>query len=72
MKLVKNALVGAVPCLKNLNVGKIAGGDWASSVPAWCTVDFRMGLFPGQDMAAAKDEIETVVRKPQAAGVHNG
>jgi len=42
----------------NFNVGKITGGDWASSVPAWCTFDMRVGLFPGQDLAAARGEIE--------------
>ena len=30
----------------NFNVGKIAGGDWASSVPAWCTFDMRVGVLP--------------------------
>ncbi len=45
----------------NLNVGKIEGGDWASSVPAWCVFDVRMGLFPGQSLAAAKAEIEQVI-----------
>ncbi|MEX0301967.1 MAG: ArgE/DapE family deacylase [Leisingera sp.] len=45
----------------NLNVGQIEGGDWASSVPAWCTLDIRMGLFPGQDLEAARAEIEAVV-----------
>lgn len=33
----------------NLNIGKIEGGDWASSVPAWCVFDVRMGVFPGQN-----------------------
>jgi len=47
----------------NLNVGKIAGGDWTSSVPAWCTLDIRMGLFPGQDLATAKAEIEATLRE---------
>ncbi len=47
----------------NLNVGKIEGGDWTSSVPAWCVFDVRMGLYPGQDMDAAKAEIEEVLRK---------
>lgn len=47
----------------NLNVGKIAGGDWTSSVPAWCTLDIRMGLFPGQDVAEAKAEIEATIRE---------
>ena len=45
----------------NLNVGKIEGGDWASSVPAWCDMDCRMGVLPGQDLAAAKAEIEACV-----------
>lgn len=45
----------------NLNIGKIEGGDWASSVPAWCVFDVRMGLYPGQDLLAAKEEIETVL-----------
>ena len=32
----------------NFNVGKIAGGDWASSVPSWCTFDMRVGVLPTQ------------------------
>jgi acetylornithine deacetylase len=47
-----------VPHPLNLNVGRIEGGDWTSSVPAWCVFDVRMGLFPEQDIAAAKTEIE--------------
>lgn len=45
----------------NLNIGKIKGGDWASSVPAWCCVDVRMGIYPGQDINAARAEIEACV-----------
>ena len=30
----------------NLNIGRIEGGDWASSVPAWCCFDVRMGDLP--------------------------
>ncbi|UXX81680.1 ArgE/DapE family deacylase [Roseovarius pelagicus] len=37
----------------NLNIGKIAGGDWASSVPAWATIDCRVSLYPGQNAAEA-------------------
>ena len=43
----------------NFNVGKIEGGDWASSVPAWCRFDMRVGVFPGQDLATARKEVET-------------
>ncbi len=37
----------------NFNVGKIAGGDWASSVPAWCTFDMRVGVLSGADAEAS-------------------
>jgi acetylornithine deacetylase len=42
----------------NFNVGKIAGGDWASSVPAWCTFDVRVAIYPGQSLKEARREIE--------------
>jgi acetylornithine deacetylase len=47
----------------NFNVGKIEGGDWASSVPAWCTFDMRVGTYPDQDLASARAEIETCVKQ---------
>ncbi len=50
----------------NLNVGKIAGGDWASSVPAWCTFDVRIATYPGQDLAEARAEIEDCLRAAAA------
>ena len=46
----------------NLNIGKIAGGDWPSSVPAWCTFDVRVAIYPGQSIAEAKREIEQTIR----------
>ena len=45
----------------NLNIGKIVGGDWTSSVPAWSVFDVRMAIFPGQSIDAAKAEIEQVI-----------
>jgi acetylornithine deacetylase len=50
-----------VPHPLNLNAGKIKGGDWASSVPAWCDIDMRMGVLPGQDLAQARSEIEACI-----------
>lgn len=47
----------------NLNIGKIIGGDWASSVPSWCVFDVRMGIFPGQDLAQAKADIQETLAK---------
>lgn len=45
----------------NFNPGKIAGGDWASSVPAWCDVDCRMGILPGRTIAQSKARIEACI-----------
>lgn len=47
----------------NFNVGKIAGGDWASSVPAWCEFDCRIALYPGIKAADAAREIEDHLRR---------
>lgn len=51
----------------NFNVGKIEGGDWASSVPAWCTFDCRISIYPGVDPRDAAREIETCVRNAALA-----
>lgn len=45
----------------NLNVGRIEGGDWASSVPAWCRIGCRIALYPGVAAAEAAAEIEAAV-----------
>ena len=45
----------------NLNIGRIAGGDWASSVPAWCRIDCRIALYPGVRAADAAAEIEAAL-----------
>lgn len=50
----------------NLNIGKISGGDWASSVPAWCRLDCRISIFPGEDPKNATAEIEQVIRAAAA------
>ena len=42
----------------NLNIGKIEGGDWASSVPAWCTVDCRVSIYPGVSAAEIAGQIQ--------------
>lgn len=41
----------------NFNPGRIVGGDWASSVPAWCDIDCRIGLLPGTAVENAQAEI---------------
>ena len=41
----------------HFNVGRIEGGDWASSVPAWCVFDLRVGTYPGDDLEKRRAEI---------------
>ena len=51
----------------NINVGKIAGGDWASSVPVWCRLDVRAAIYPGVEPKDAAAEIEAAIRRAAAA-----
>jgi acetylornithine deacetylase len=57
-----------VPHPLNFNPGIIRGGDWASSVPAWCDVDCRIAILPGWKVADAQAEIVACVEK--AARTH--
>ncbi|MGJ4996627.1 ArgE/DapE family deacylase [Bradyrhizobium sp. HKCCYLS3077] len=41
----------------NFNPGIIKGGDWASSVPAWCDVDCRIAILPGWSVKECQNEI---------------
>jgi acetylornithine deacetylase len=47
----------------NLNIGKIEGGDWASSVPAWCRIDCRISIYPGWNAKSASHEIRDRIAK---------
>ena len=43
------------------NPGVIRGGDWASSTPAWCEVDCRIGLLPGASLEEARAGVQRCV-----------
>ncbi len=43
----------------NLNIGIIEGGDWGSSVPAWCRFQVRVAIYPGQKAREKFNEIST-------------
>lgn len=45
----------------NLNIGRIEGGDWASSVPCWCKVDCRLSFYPGISAAEAAAEVRACI-----------
>ena len=42
----------------NFNLGKIEGGNWASSVPSSCRFEARVGFWPGITIEAVKQDIE--------------
>jgi acetylornithine deacetylase len=46
----------------NLNIGKIQGGDWGSSVPCWAKVQCRIAIYPGVSAQDAARRIEDHVR----------
>ena len=55
----------------NFNLGKINGGDWASTVPTQCEMDIRIGFYPGSKLDDVKSDIEAMInqsvkRHPQA------
>lgn len=50
----------------NINIGKIQGGDWASSVPAWCRLEVRAAIYPGVEPKDAAAEIEAAIRQAAA------
>ncbi|RJE85812.1 ArgE/DapE family deacylase [Paracoccus onubensis] len=41
----------------NMNIGIIKGGDWGSSVPAWCRFQARISIYPGQK---AQDKLREI------------
>ncbi|MBX9583223.1 MAG: M20 family metallopeptidase [Gemmataceae bacterium] len=46
---------------RTLSVGRIAGGASPNTVPDWCRIDVDRRLLPGEDAAAARAELETVL-----------
>ena len=42
----------------NFNFGGIVGGDWPSSVPAWCEFDVRAAVYPGISADRAWTELQ--------------
>jgi acetylornithine deacetylase len=43
----------------NLNIGRIEGGDWGSSVPCWCRFQCRLAIYPGVSAQDAAREVES-------------
>lgn len=45
----------------NFNLGKIHGGEWASSVPSACRADIRIGFYPDRKIGQVKAEVEALL-----------
>ncbi|MDP9902332.1 ArgE/DapE family deacylase [Variovorax ginsengisoli] len=45
----------------NFNLGKIHGGEWASSVPSACRADVRIGFYPDMKVGKVKQEVEALL-----------
>lgn len=58
----------------NFNLGKIRGGEWASSVPTACRADLRLGFYPGITPAEVRETVEQIFaeahrRHPQSNSI---
>jgi acetylornithine deacetylase len=58
------------------NLGRIEGGEWASSVPTRCLMHLRCGFYPGARAADVRAAIEarmseTVARDPRLVAVRH-
>lgn len=49
------------------SVGKIEGGDWVGSVPAWCDMECRINVLPGQTLEGVQQDILDVASETAAA-----
>lgn len=45
----------------NFNVGEVRGGDWPSSVPAWCELRVRISTYPGTSADEALKAVSACV-----------
>jgi acetylornithine deacetylase len=45
----------------NLNLGKIQGGDWRSTVAAECVASYRLATYPGWPLSDLRRRIESAV-----------
>src|SRR5699024_11215219 len=47
----------------NFNFGGMRGGDWPSSVPAWCELQVRVAIYPGMTAEDARKQVEDCVHE---------
>lgn len=58
---VTNPLYQSIPIPLPINIGKINGGDWPSSVPDLVTIEGRIGVGPEETLEEVKQQFESVL-----------
>jgi len=51
----------------NFNLGKVHGGDWASTVACYCEADFRVGFYPGMTLEYVKEKLQKTINEADIA-----
>ncbi|HSP05880.1 MAG TPA: M20/M25/M40 family metallo-hydrolase, partial [Acidobacteriota bacterium] len=49
-----------------ISIGRLQAGDWPSTVPESLTAEGRFGILPGEELTAAREELETAVQRVAA------
>ncbi|MGA9289817.1 MAG: peptidase [Anaerobacillus sp.] len=60
---ITDPLFEKIPIPVPINIGKITGGDWPSSVPDQVAIEGRMGVIPGEELESAKNELKQALEK---------
>ncbi|ERN53721.1 peptidase [Alkalihalophilus marmarensis] len=60
---ITDPLYQTIPIPIPINIGKIHGGDWPSSVPDLVTVEGRFGVSPEETIEEAKEEMKQWIRR---------
>ncbi len=60
---ITDPLFAKIPIPVPINIGKITGGDWPSSVPDQVVIEGRMGVIPGEELESAKFELKQALEK---------
>ncbi len=60
---ITDSLYDKIPIPLPINIGKIASGEWPSSVPDTAVIEGRMGVGPEETLASAQLEMETCLQE---------
>lgn len=60
---ITDPLYDKIPIPIPINIGKISGGEWPSSVPDLVLIEGRMGVAPDEHMENAQQQMEACLRE---------